>query len=93
MRASLNYLLLLRPAGRVNWKVNIGKPITRKLLGCIWERSGAKIMEGQSPLEVALVLLTAWQQVISDVWLWMCWYAEHEVGWWRVFAVKNRMCD
>lgn len=33
MRANLSYLLLPRPAGKVNWKVNIGKPTTRKASG------------------------------------------------------------
>lgn len=65
MRANLNYLLLLRPAGKVNWKVNTGEPLTRKALGCAsLGDSGGKGGEGWVLSHVALLLQTA-QQLLT----------------------------
>lgn len=65
MRAHLNNLLCLRPAGKVNWKANSGKTSNQQtvglhLSGADW---GAKVVAGEAPPRVVLLLLAVWQQL------------------------------
>lgn len=78
MRVHFSYLLWLRAAGKVNWKVTLENLYP----GSCWKGLGGK--DGGRSISA---------EVLLAQWCWVSWCAGYEVGWWLMFAVEDRKCD